>query len=128
MDTRQDVSAAILEPWLIVAGQLPQITCGLWELTADKERAVAMFSDLDRAQTYLESLPQATDAAPLPPLHYRAVKFTQLELVGVLAHCFQSQILYAVLNPDTSSAPQLFVLRDVLKAAKETLIEQRDTR
>lgn len=126
-----------LEPWVIVthtgAGEVAS-QLAEWRIAGEKSQsALALFSDRELAERYAQQFcsssatptatPTATTAASsaVPPATYRIEQFTALQLVAVLAECYRLGIRCAALNPGRESAQQLFVLRDVLTAARERL-------
>lgn len=108
-----------LEPWLIVTQAAAGDTSSqlaVWRIDGEHgQTALALFSDRTAAERYAQQFCSAGS------LSYRIEKFTSLQLVAVLAECFRQGMRCAALNPGPESAQQLFVLRDVLAAAKERL-------
>ncbi len=123
--------AAELSPWVIVtqtalAGSLSQLA--VWRMAngpaqvgqmgdegSAKRDALALFSDEPAAERYAQQY--CTDAAT----EYRVAQFSSIELVAVLAECYRMGMRWAALNPEGAAAQQLFVLRDVLAAARQRL-------
>lgn len=106
-----------LEPWLIVMGSSPNTTLALWRIEARKEESVAIFSSRALSETYAKE----HCSQPFELLH-----MDQTRLIRVFADCFQRGIQFATLNPSNATAQQIFVLRDVLKAARAALAKPRD--
>lgn len=96
-----------IEPWIV---SINESQLALWQLSDPPAAALAFFSDQSRAEKYARGL-EATHCQVLQP--------TRRELLGLMIQCYQQQILYAVLDPDSQSARRIFKLRDVLKAARE---------
>lgn len=132
---------AELNPWVIVtpaapSGGLEQLA--VWRLATPPnlldsptleplsnsqplpaQTALALFSDEPGAERYAQQFCSGT------PPRYRVEQFSSLQLVAVLAECYRKGMRCAALNPSGTAAQQIFVLRDVLAAAKQRL---RDTR
>lgn len=120
----QSDNRAELSPWGIVieAGKLEE-SLALWRISlpplanplpgnALGQLALAIFSSREKAEEYCT-------ANNL--LRTRLVQFDELQTVRVLLAGYQQGMRYAALDPGSSTAKQLFVLRDVLKAAKQKL-------
>ncbi len=105
-----------LEPWLIVLGTAPETTLAIWRIEASGDDSIALFSDRDRAETYARSHCAA---------EHELILLDTPSLVRVMADCFRQGIRYATLNPTDNSARQVFVLRDVLSAARAKLEQAR---
>ena len=105
-----------LEPWVIVTQSGPDeatAQLALWRIDgAQAETALALFSEGAAAERYAQQFCSENS------LSYRIEQFTSLQLVAVLAECYRQGMRCAALNPGHESAQQLFVLRDVLTAAK----------
>lgn len=77
--------------------------------------ALALFTDQLAAERYAQKF--CADAATSCQLK----QFSAMELLSVLAECYRSGMRYAALNPSGTATQQLFILRDVLSAAKTRL-------
>ncbi len=118
------IDEAELNPWLILLDEGTQTRLALWRIadhgdesglekeSAQENAALAIFSDVEQAKQYADK--------HCPP-GARAIQFDESQLIRVMASSFQNGIRYAALNPAESTARQLFVLRDVLRSAKERL-------
>jgi hypothetical protein len=106
-----------LEPWIIVSGDEQVAVWRIQDNQQDSQRdALALFSDRDYAQSY------AQNHCCEP---WRVVQCSDTHLIRLLADSFQQGIVLATLNPGETTTSQVFVLRDVLKAAKAQLERQR---
>lgn len=120
-------SGSELEPWLVVLGDDEHGSLAMWRLNNDASPAkaltqsspdavaqltVAMFSDQQRALDYADKC--CSGAA-------RIVQVDRTRFLSLMVDCFRQGIRYATLNPGDSTAQSLFVLRDVLSAAKQEL-------
>ncbi len=110
-------SSIELEPWLIVLGQGADSALALWRLDDQQGDALAVFSNEVTAETYAGQ--NCGDV-------YRVVQLRELALIRTLADCFGQGIRYATLDPGPSRAQRVFVIRDVLLAARQRLSDQRD--
>jgi hypothetical protein len=115
----QNPSAVELEPWLVAIGSASEGSLAMWRLADDKlpldeQVTVALFSTERRANDYAE---KCCDAP------YRVVQVDRTRFLSLMVDCFRQGIRYATLNPGDSTAQSLFVLRDVLSAAKRELAE-----
>lgn len=126
-----------LEPWVIVTHSgTGEVTSQLavWRIDGEQSQAaLALFSERPLAERYAQqfcapaaipppaSPPAAAASRAMAPAAYRIEQFTPLQLVAVLAECYRLGMRCAALNPGRESAQQLFVLRDVLAAAKQRL-------
>ncbi len=117
-------SPAELSPWGIVneAGKLEE-SLALWRISlppranqlpdaAPGELALAIFSSREKAEEYCT-------ANSL--LGSRVVQFDELQTLRVLLAGYQQGMRFAALDPNSSTAKQLFVLSDVLRAARQKL-------
>lgn len=108
-----------LEPWVIVTqsgSEDASSQLAVWRIDGEHaQTALALFSDRPAAERYAQQFCTAAS------LSYRIEQFTSLQLLAVLAECFRQGMRCAALNPGPESAQQLFVLRDVLAAAKQRL-------
>ena len=111
-----------IEPWLVVLGESEDASLAMWRLTDEvtarlnlapgAELTLAMFSTEQRASDYADKNCSGTK---------RIVQVDRTRLLSLMVDCFRQGIRYATLNPGDSSAHSLFVLRDVLSAAKREL-------
>lgn len=120
----ENPSAVELEPWLVVLGESVQASLAMWRLgevqlrelgdvqSSDHPLSVAIFSDETKAVDY------ATNCCQSPA---SAMQVDQTRFLSLMVDCFRQGIRYATLNPNGQTAQSVFVLRDVLKAAKEKL-------
>ena len=115
-DGLQAANSIDLEPWLIVQGTPPDTSIASWRIEQDGAAAVAFFSSEERAADYAQL------NCPQP---HSLVQFDQHALIRLLADCFRQGSRYAALDPTASQARQLFVLRDVLTAARSMLQNSR---
>lgn len=110
-----------LEPWVIVTQCGQDATTSqlaVWRIGGEQaQSALALFSDRAGAEHYAQQF--CSSAAT--PATYRIEQFTSLQLVAVLAECYRLGMRCAALNPGAESAQRLFVLRDVLTAARQQL-------
>lgn len=93
----------------------PQSTESPISSAFDAQHALALFSDHTAAEQYAER--HCTERSR----DLRVTQFNSLQLVSVLVECYRAGMRYAALNPGGTSAQQIFVLRDVLAAAKRRL-------
>ncbi len=118
-----DNSNAIeLDPWLVVLGDDVNASLALWQLgdaqaSAPSEKgecslSVAIFSDQPKALNYSQQCCQGPA---------RTIQVSQTRFLSLMVDCFRQGIRYATLNPGNQTAHSVFVLRDVLKAAKGQL-------
>lgn len=105
-----------LEPWVIVSGKVPETSVVLWRLATQDADSLAIFSDQTLAERYAHEHCH-------PPWECR--QLDQSALLRVAVDCFREGIEYATLNPSQTGARQVFVLREVLKAAKTQLSRHR---
>jgi hypothetical protein len=106
-----------LEPWLVVLGEPPNTSVAMWQLTQTGESLIALFSSRERASEYAERSCSHPNSF---------LKVEQTALIRVLADSYRQGVRHAALDPTQTSARQLFVLRDVLTAARRFLRETRD--
>lgn len=129
---------AELSPWVIVQDDGPQGSIALWRIdslpapatfqlgsnsteaipasstvgkSAQGELAVALFSSFQRAEAYRIDQPPGS----------RIIQLDQTGLLRMLLAAFQQGLQFAALDPGPRHARQLFVVRDVLKAARAQL-------
>lgn len=111
-----------LEPWVIVTQSGPDEATSqlaVWRLAGEHaQSALALFSDRQAAEHYAQQFCSAATELVAASVSYRVEQFTSLQLVAVLAECYRLGMRCAALNPSGDSAQQLFILRDVLLAAK----------
>ena len=113
----ENANAVELDPWLVVLGEADDSSLAMWRLADEKlpvhERVtVALFSTEQRANDYAEKCCEAT---------CRVIQVDRTRFLSLMVDCFRQGIRYATLNPGDSTAQSLFVLRDVLSAAKREL-------
>jgi hypothetical protein len=113
----ENSNAVELDPWLVVLGSASNGSLAMWQLADDKlptdaQLTVALFSTEQRANDYAEKCCEAPR---------RAVQVDRTQFLSLMVDCFRQGIRYATLNPGDSTAQSLFVLRDVLSAAKRQL-------
>ncbi|MEO8268681.1 MAG: hypothetical protein ABI557_03110 [Aureliella sp.] len=77
--------------------------------------ALALFTDQIAAERYAEQY-RADEATS-----FQVIQFSATELLSVLAESYRVGMRYAALNPSGTSTQQLFILRDVLAAAQNSL-------
>ncbi len=111
-----------LSPWAVVNEDDADGSLALWRISVPRagasrevesgELALAIFSTRDKAEEYstLSGSPSA-----------RIVHFDEMQTLQVLMAGYQQGIRYAALDPGMDAARQIFVLRDVLKAARHKL-------
>lgn len=107
-----DASGIELEPWLIILGQGPSASLALWRLSSNQELSMALFSNREAAEDYCQHCCDGPS---------QVLQVDRTRLLGLMVDCFRQGIRYATLNPGDSTAQRLFVLRDVLLAARQTL-------
>lgn len=106
-----------LEPWLVVLGEPPDTSVAMWQLAQTSESAVALFSTRENASNYAER--HCSPSSSILQLDHTA-------LIRLLADSYQQGARHAALDPTETSTRQVFVLRDVLTAARRFLRETRD--
>lgn len=87
-----------------------------WRVHDTGEEALAMFSTQALATSYAEA-----HCAQ----EYRIVQMNKIKLARLLADSFRQQMKYAALDPQADSVRQLFVIRDLLAAARDQFSEQQ---
>ncbi len=123
----ENPAAIELEPWLVVLGEEDDASLALWQLEgiqsgavidaerkehAERPLSVAIFSDQPKAVDYAEK------CCRVPA---RTIQVDQTRFLSLMVDCFRQGIRYATLNPGDQTAHSVFVLRDVLRAAKDQL-------
>ena len=103
-------SAVELEPWVLLLGKGEATTLAIWRISHQQQDALAMFSSCELAEQYAES-------HYTPP--WQPQQLQQDSLVRVFVRCYQQGLHFATLNPTSDSSRQVFVLKDVLRAARE---------
>ncbi|MDX1928886.1 MAG: hypothetical protein SFV81_20315 [Pirellulaceae bacterium] len=116
----QNPNAVELDPWLVVLGSAAEGSLAMWRLADEKlpteqQITVALFSTEQRATDYAE---KCCDAP------YQLIQVDRTRFLSLMVDCFRQGIRYATLNPGDSTAQSLFVLRDVLSAAKREFAKQ----
>lgn len=107
-----------LEPWLVFLGEPPTVSVALWQVAEGGELSLALFSSQGRAEQYADEF---------CPGSARVLQLERNGLIQLLAETYQQGTRYAALDPDGCSSRQMFVLRDVLLAARAMLKETKDT-
>lgn len=110
-------SAIELTPWIIITGEGEDAAVALWGINApegggEAVESLAIFADGVDAKAYAQE--NCTQS-------WRTAQLDRPALLKLLVDCFRQGIKYATLNPESSSARRVFVIRDVLKAAKTEL-------
>lgn len=100
-----------LSPWLVVLQDGASSSLALWRIAERDANAVVFFSDQSSAESY------AREHYSLPT---QVVQPGRPELIQVLIDCYRLGVRYATLNPTETESNRVFVLRDVLQAAKES--------
>jgi hypothetical protein len=113
----ENPNAVELEPWLVLLGEAADGSLALWRLADEtvpesQRLTVALFSTEQRAADYAEKCCRAPN---------RVVQMGRTRFLSLMVNCFRQGIRYATLNPADKTAQSLFVLRDVLSAAKQEL-------
>lgn len=106
-----------LEPWLVILGETPSTSVAMWQLAESGESVIAMFSSRELASEYAEL--NCTQSAA-------AIQLDHTALIRLLADSYRQGARHAALDPTETTARRLFVLRDVLTAARRFLSESRD--
>tara|TARA_B100000949_G_C13893408_1_gene289673 strand:- start:28 stop:348 length:321 start_codon:yes stop_codon:yes gene_type:complete len=102
MEQHQDI-----EPFVIYRIDGGQMECALWKLQTGQD-ALALFLSGDSATTYMEpSNPDSEWKIFQPPKEV---------LSNILRVCYESGIIYAVLDPDTQQARRIFSIKEILDA------------
>ena len=101
-----------LEPWVVLLGEGAGASLALWRMQDRQQDTLAMFSERQLAEAYADT------HCPLP---WQPQQLKKISLIQVLADCYEQGLRYATLNPTRDSARQIFVLREVLRAARESL-------
>ena len=117
--SNENPNAVELAPWLVVLGRDAEGSLAMWRLADEKlpaaeQLTVALFSTEQRANDY---------AAKYCGASQRVVQVDRTRFLSLMVDCFRQGIRYATLNPGDSAAQSLFVLRDVLSAAKRELTQ-----
>ncbi len=110
-------NAVELEPWLVILGDAAHGSLAMWRLADEKlpreeQLTVALFSTESRANDYAEKCCEGPHCV---------MQVDRTRFLSLMVDCFRQGIRYATLNPGDSTAQSLFVLRDVLSAAKREL-------
>lgn len=104
--------AVELSPWVIIRGEGQNASLALWNIAESSSPSLAIFSEQAKAEAYDSSVDNEAG---------RIVQLEGLKLVQLLADCYTHGIKYASLDPSQTSARQVFVLQDVLRAAQANL-------
>lgn len=105
-----------LEPWIVVANVAGDTVLQLWEVTELNEKALAIFSEEQLANDYA----QATKLDD-----FQVLRFDQASMLKALIQCYSDGIKYLALNPSQSDVAKMFVVKDVLRAAKQQLSNEQ---
>ncbi len=89
----------------------------MWQLASPRpdeqaQLTLAIFSTEQKASDY------AVNSCSSP---WRVIQVARTQFLSLIVDCFRQGIRYATLNPGESTAQSVFVLRDVLLAAKREL-------
>jgi hypothetical protein len=146
------LEAIELEPWTIVSQNGRAASLAVWRIArpnptvmpgqltsgasteADRptsgemaeqegELALAIFSSRARAEEYQ----QLSSSAELEGGQSELVQLAETQLLQVLMSGYRQGMRYAALDPGSNTARQIFVLRDVLRAAQQKLRGQTET-
>lgn len=101
-----------IEPWVIVAECDDDQSLAMWRLSENDQPSLALFSSAELAQGYA----RAQVAAP-----WKITQPSRSDLLRVMIECYRKKIELAVLDPDGTTAKRIFMLRDVLKAARDEM-------
>lgn len=101
-----------IQPWLVVIGSSAATRLAMWQIGETQKPALALFSNSERATQY---------AIAHIDEEFQVTQPARTALLTIMIECYRGQMEHAVLDPDSSSAKRVFVLRDVLKAAREEL-------
>ena len=93
-------------------GEATNLSVALWRIAENDAAALAMFSGHEAAEAYGE-------ANCMPP--FRILQVENQSLVRIFIDCHQQGIEYAVLDPSQSSTRQVFVVAQILRAARNSL-------
>ncbi len=93
----------------------------MWQLATPRpgeegtqaQLTLAIFSSEQKASDY------AVNSCSSP---WSVVQVARTQFLSLIVDCFRQGIRYATLNPGDSTAQSVFVLRDVLVAAKQELL------
>ena len=96
-----------LEPWIIVDAN----NVATWKIDGQQGEALALFSSSEMAEEYRKNFRVAGEVRQL----------SSIELIKVLATAYQAGTEHAVLDPSESTSRSVFVIRHVLKAARDRL-------
>lgn len=99
---------------MVTAGDQAEVCT--WRVRDTGDEALAIFSTQALATTYAET--HCTQ-------EYRIVQTDKIQLARLLADSFREQMKYAALDPQADSVRQLFVIRDLLAAARDQFSQQR---
>jgi hypothetical protein len=87
------------------------------------ELALAIFSSRAKAEEYQ----QLSASAESDGVRTQLVQLAETQLLQVLMAGYRQGMRYAALDPSSNTARQIFVLRDVLRAAQHKLRGQTET-
>lgn len=108
-----------LQPWVILEGDSDSTRLALWRMEQDDAEAIALFSDEQLAKSYAEE-----NCGP----SFNVRRLERIAMVRVFADAYRSGIQYATLNPTSQNARQIFIIKDVLAAARTDLDSERQRR
>ncbi len=101
-----------LEPWVIVTGKPPETSIATWQVAGGQDCSLAIFSSEANAAAYAEEY--------CPP-SANVLQLSERKLIQLFVTCYEQGTRFAALDPDGTNARQMFVLRDVLAAARAAL-------
>ncbi|MEZ6134412.1 MAG: hypothetical protein R3C53_05825 [Pirellulaceae bacterium] len=105
-----------LQPWLIFSGKGPDATIATWQIAHIETPAIAMFTSESHAHEYAQAHCVETS---------RILQLDPTRFIRVLVEAYRAGSRYAAVDPHAESARQVFVLREVLTAAKRVLVSDR---
>lgn len=114
MQSRDD--AVELEPWILAAQLAGESSLQLWEIAELQQNALAIFSDEQKASEYARSVGL---------VDYQVLQAQQPMFLKILIECHEQEIKHVALNPSGSEVSRLFVIKDLLQAAKQQLRNQK---
>ncbi len=110
-----------LNPWLILLSDGDSTSLAMWRIagssTEQDTSSLAIFSDRAQATQYAQQY-----CSPVA----QVMQFQELQLIRIMASCYEHGVQYAALNPTNSTTRQLFALREVLSSAKQRLKSERN--
>lgn len=106
------VLSSDLEPWIIVEEHLGETKVATWRIEATGDVSIAIFSTHALADGY---------AAAHCSSQHQTLQLDKPALVRLLADSHRQGTKYTALDPSKESVRQVFVIRDLLLAAREEL-------